>query len=451
MTAATTSPRGRAHTGAGPTRFDLEGGTLATLESSHDVPLATLVVALRCGSASDPPGKSGLSRIAVRMLRRGCQALTSEQIDFRIDSLGAEMAVDTSHSNVAIHAQVITRNLDAFVDLLSRLLSTPTFPEEELARLKRESVAEIVEGRDNDRVVAQKAMQRTLFEGHPYGQSSGGTTQSVQAITLDDVKAFHRRFVVRKNIVIAIAGDVTASQAPAIAARLVAGLPAGERAPDTVAEPTMRAGRRLLVVDKPERTQTQILVGTMGTSAHDDDHVPMVVGNAVFGGTFTSRLMKEIRSKRGWSYGASARTGIDRRRQSWVLWTFPAATDAGPCLKLSLDLLDTWVAGGVTPREVAFIQRYLVRSHAFEIDTATKRVHQGLDGECLSLPADYFSAWLDRVRAVTPEAASAAVRNRIHPEDLLIVVVGTAAEVLEPLRAAIPGLSEVSVVPFDAE
>ncbi len=161
--------------------------------------------------------------------------------------------------------------------------------------------------------------------------------------------------------------------------------------------------------------------------------------------------MKEIRSKRGWSYGASARTGIERQRQSWVLWTFPAATDAGPCLKLSIDLLDAWVAGGVTPREIAFIQRYLVRSHAFEIDTATKRLHQGLDGELLSLPADYFTAWLDRVRAVTPESAGAAVKNRIHKDDLLVVVVGTASQVLEPLRAAIPGVSEVSVVPFDAE
>jgi zinc protease len=123
------------------TRFDLDGGTLALLESSHDVPLVTLVVALRCGSAGDPPGKSGLSRIAVRMLRRGCESMTSEEIDFRIDALGAEMAVDTSHSTVAIHAQVIARNLDAFVDLLSRLLSTATFPEDELARLKRESPA----------------------------------------------------------------------------------------------------------------------------------------------------------------------------------------------------------------------------------------------------------------------------------------------------------------------
>ncbi len=451
MSAASTPPRAHAHAGSGPARFDLDGGTLALLESSHDVPLVTLVVALRCGSAGDPPGKSGLSRIAVRMLRRGCESLTSEQIDFRIDALGAEMAVDTSHSNVAIHAQVIARNLDAFVDLLAQLLATATFPEEELARLKRESVAEIVEARDNDRVVAQKALQRTLFEGHPYGHSSGGTTQSVQAITVDDVKAFYRRFVVRKNIIVGIAGDVTVAKAPAVAARLVAGLPEGSRAPDVVPEPTMPPGRRLLVVDKPERTQTQILVATLGTSPHDADHVPLVVGNAVFGGTFTSRLMKEIRSKRGWSYGASARTGVDRRRQSWVMWTFPSAEDAGPCLKLSLELLDTWVSGGVTPREIAFIQRYLVRSHAFEIDTATKRVHQALDGECLALPADYFTGWLDHVRAVTPEAATSAVKNRIHPQDLLVVVVGTAAQVLDPLRSAIPGLSEVSVVPFDTE
>jgi zinc protease len=312
-------------------------------------------------------------------------------------------------------------------------------------------VAEIVEGRDNDRVVAQKTMQRTLFAGHAYGVSSGGTTQSVPTITREDILAYYRRFVVKRNIVVGIAGDATAERAPAIAARLVASLPEGARASDAVHEPTMRPGRRLLVVDKPERTQTQILVGTLGTSPHDDDHVPLVVANAVFGGTFTSRLMKEIRSKRGWSYGASSRAGIDRKRHSWVLWTFPAAEDSGPCLKLSIELLEAWVRGGVTPREIAFIQRYLTRSHAFDIDTATKRLHQGLDVEALSLPPDYFSGWIEHVRSVTPESASAAVRGRIRPEDLLIVVVGTAVQVLDPLRTAIPDLTEATVVPFDAE
>jgi zinc protease len=446
MTAAS---RSRPH--PAPSRFELDGGAVAMLEPSHAVPLVSIVVALRSGSALDPEGKWGLARIALRMLRRGCEGMTAEQIDFRIDSLGGEMAVDTSPSTVAIHANVIARNLDVFADLLTRLLTRPTFPVDELERLQRETIAEIIEARDSDRVVAQKALQRTLFEGHPYGHNAGGTIESVRAITRDDVVGFYQRFVVQGNLVVGMSGDVTPERAPQLARKLVASLPHGEAAPDPVPEPTMRPGRRLLVVDKPERTQTQILVGTLGTSAHDPDHVDLVVANAAFGGTFTSRLMKEVRSKRGWSYGASSRVAVDRHRQGWVMWTFPAAEDAAVCLKLILALLEQWIDSGVLAREVAFIKRYLVRSHAFEVDTAAKRLHQGLDIELLSLPPDYYSAWIDHVRAVTPEGASASVKNRIRKEDLAIVVVGTASQVLEPLRDAVPALSETSVVPFDTE
>ena len=377
--------------------------------------------------------------------------MTSEQIDFRIDALGAELAVDTAPSSVAMHVQVIARNVDPFTDLLARLLATPTFPEDELERLKRETVAEIIEARDSDRVLAQKALQRTLYPGHPYGHNAGGTTATVQNIQREDVLAFYRRFVVQGNLLIGMAGDVTFDRAPQLARKLVAGLPRGEAASDDVGEPSIKAGRRLLVVDKPERTQSQILVGTMGTSAHDSDHVDLVVANAVFGGTFTSRLVKEVRSKRGWSYGASSRLSVDRHRQAWVMWTFPASADAAPCLKLTLDLLATWIERGVSSGEVAFIKRYLVRSHAFEVDTAAKRLHQALDIDLLALPPDYYTGWVSRVREVTPESASTAVKNRIHAEDLQVVVVGTAANVLEPLRTAVPELSETSVVAFDAE
>jgi zinc protease len=434
-----------------PLRFDLDGGAVALLEPSHDVPLVSVVVALRCGSATDPSEKAGLARIAVRMLRRGCEGLVSEEIDFRIDTLGAEMAVDTSPSTVGIHAQVIARHVDAFVELLGRMLRAPTFPDHELERLKRESIAEIIEARDNDRVVAQKAMQRTLFEGHPYGRNAGGTTRTIEAITPTDVLDFYRRYVVQANLVIGIAGDVTPDRAPLLARQLIAGLPAGTAAVDHVPDPTMRPGRRLLLVDKPERTQTQILLGTLGTSAHDADHVSLVVANAVFGGTFTSRLMKEIRSKRGWSYGASSRASVDRRRQAWTLWTFPAAQDAAPCLALAIELLDAWVKAGVRPAEVNLVKRYLVRSHAFDVDTATKRLHQALDLELLDLPRDYFSGWIEHVRTVTSASASAAVASRIRTDNLLAVVVATASQVLDPLRSAVPGLAEASVVPFHVE
>ncbi|MGH7436149.1 MAG: M16 family metallopeptidase [Polyangiaceae bacterium] len=432
-------------------RFDLEGGGLALHEGDAAVPLVSFAISLRSGSASDPAGKSGLARIAMRMLRRGAPGMSAEQIDVRIDSLGAELSVDTSPSTVAMHAQVIARNLDAFVDLVATLLGSPTFPEDELARLKRETVAEIIEARDNDRVIAHKALQRTLFADHPYGRNAGGTTLSVESIQRADVVAFYERHVVRRNAVVGISGDVSEARAAALASRLLAGLRPGAPVADDVAEPAALAGRRLVVVDKPERTQTQILVATLGTSPGDEDHAALVVANAVFGGTFTSRLMREIRSKRGWSYGASSRVAIDRHRQAWVLWTFPAAEDAPPCLALSLELLQTWIEKGVTPREVGFIQRYLVRSHAFEIDTAAKRLHQALDVELLGLPPDYYSGWIDHVRAVTADSASEAVRRRIATDSLLAVVVGTASQVADPVRKVVPGLTESTVVPFDQE
>jgi zinc protease len=443
------SSRARNH--ATPSRFELDGGAVAFLEPTHAVPIVSIVIALRCGSAVDLPGKSGLARIALRMLRRGCEGMTAEQIDFRIDLLGGELAVDASPSSVAMHAQVIARSLDPFIDLLTRLLGTPTFPEDELERLKRETIAEIIEARDSDRVVAQKALQRTLFAGHPYGRNAGGTTETVRSIQRDDVLSFCRRFLVQGNLVIGMSGDVAPDRAPQLARKLVAGLPLGAAEPDGVGEPSMKPGRRLLLVNKPERTQTQILVATLGTSAHDEDHVDLVVSNAVFGGTFTSRLVREVRSKRGWSYGASSRMSVDRHRQAWLMWTFPAAQDAAACLKLTIDLLTAWVETGVSRSEVGFIQRYLVRSHAFEVDTAAKRLHQALDVDLLALPDDYYTAWVSRVRGVTPEGASSAAKRRIRVENLLIVVVGTAAQLLEPLRGAVGGLAETSVVAFDAE
>ena len=432
-------------------RFDLDGGTVVLVEPFHAIPLVSIVVALRSGAAHDPPGKGGLTRLAMRMLRRGCEGMTAEQIEAAIDRLGAEMAVDTGASTVAVHAQVIGRSLDAFVDLLARLLSTPTFPADELERLERESVAEIIESRDNDRVVAQRAFQRAFFPDHPYGRTATGTTQSVASIGRDDAVAFWQRHVVRGNIVVGFAGDVDGKTAAKLAERLVVGVAAGAALADPVPPPAMQTGRRLLFVDKPERTQTQILVATLGTSPHDADHAALGVANAIFGGTFTSRLMKEVRSKRGWSYGAYSRLGIDRQRQAFSLWTFPGADDAAKCLALELELYEKFVAGGITARELGFIKRYLTRSHAFEIDTAAKRLHQALDIELLTLPSDYYSRYLEHVDAVTLEAANKAVRARLSVDDLLSVVVGTSSQILEPIRACIPRLASHEVVAFDAE
>jgi zinc protease len=432
-------------------RADLDGGGVLLVEESHALPLVSIVVSLRSGSAFDPVGKEGLARIVGRMLRRGCEGMKAHAIEDAIDRLGGEISIDLSASSLSVHGQVIGRNLDPFIDLFARLLGTPEFPLDELERLKRETAAEILESRDNDRALAQKFFRQNMFAGHPYGRSSHGTLASVEAIGEADVRAFYARHFTRANTVLGFAGDVTLDRARAVSARLLAKLPTGAEVADPVSPPPHLKGRHLVLVDKPDRTQTQIIIGGMGTSPHDDDHVALGVANAIFGGSFTSRLMKAVRSERGWSYGAYARMAIDRQRQAFSMWTFPQATDAAPCIGLELELLEAWVTGGVTQAELDFIKQYLIRSQAFEVDTAPKRLHQALDIEVIGLPKDYHSGYSAKVAEVTTESANAAVKRRISAADLLVVVVGTADQIRPQVEKAVGPVVDLKVVPFDAD
>lgn len=450
MTASKSSDKRAAH-GSPPHRFAIDGGGVGFVESSSDVPLVSIVIALRTGAAFDPEGKDGVARFSARMLRRGCKGMTSPEIDEAIDGLGAELGVDVGPTTTSLHGQVIRRNLEPFVELLERLLGMPTFADDEIARLRRESIAEVLEARDSDRALAGIAFRRALFAGHPYARSAAGRPSTLERITKDDVLDAYKTRFVRGDLVVGFAGAITKDEAKTLGHRIAAALPDGARSERTLPEPTRPTGRRLVLVDKPERTQTQILMGSLGTWPHDPDHFPLVVAMAVFGGTFTSRMMREIRSKRGWSYGTSARLSIERRRHAFTMSAAPGASDCAPCTKLEIELLEKLVDAGITARELAFIKNYLVRSHAFEIDTAPKRLAHALETELLDLPGDYHARYLDHVRAVDLDTANAALRARLSPADLVVVVVGTASELLEALKSAIPGLAEHVVVPFDVD
>jgi len=430
---------------------DLGGGAKLFLEPSHVLPIVSVVVALRTGSAHDPAGKEGLSRATARMLRRGCAGMNAVAVEEAIDRLGAELALEVAASSTAVAGQVLARNADAFVDLVAKLIRSPTFADDEAARLLRETRAELLEALDNDRVLADRFFRRRLFAGHGYGRAARGTAASLAAIDREAMRAHHAAHYVRANAVVAMSGDIDPERAERLARVLVEALGDGDAPGEVLGDPPALAGRHLVFVDKPERTQTQILVGSLGTSAHDDDHVALSVANAIFGGTFTSRLTREVRGKRGWSYGASSRLGVDRKRHSFVMWTFPAATDAAPCLALEIGLLEKLVEGGVSDREVRFIERYLTRSWAFEVDTAQKRVHHALDVELLGLPPDYYSRYVDHVSAVSTDAANAALRARLDPKNLVVTVVGTASTTLEAVRAAIPNLASEEIVAYDLE
>ena len=433
------------------TRFELDSGAVGFVESSSAVPLVSIVVSVRSGAIADPQGKDGVCRFAARMLRRGGGGMSAQEIEATIDRLGGELALDVGPSTVSLHGQVIRRNVDLFVELIARILGEPAFDEEEIARLRRETAAELVESRDSDRALANLAFRRSLFTDHPYARSAAGRPSTIAGIRRDDVVEAYARHFVRGDLVIGFAGAITDDEAKRLGESLAACVREGPRLAMKPPEPSPRAGRHLVFVDKPERTQTQTLIGSLGTWPHDDDHFPLVTGTAVLGGTFTSRMMREIRSKRGWSYGTSARLSIERRRHAFTMSAAPGAADCAPCVELELGLLEDFVEKGITKKELGFIKNYLVRSYAFEVDTAPKRLGQAIETELLELPADYHTRYVDHVREVTLEQANAAAATRLSAKDVVIIVVGTASDTLDAVVKKIPDLASSAVVPFDTD
>ena len=417
------------------------------IEADHALPLVHVGLVLRTGSIHDPRGLEGLTRMTARMLRMGTRQMTPAQVEERIDSMGAQLAVSCAPSYVQLSGAVVAHNVEPFFQLLCELIQAPAFRASDLARAKRETVAELVGVVDDDRSLAARHFRGFALGKHPYGRPVVGTTQSVRSLTRDAVRAHHEKHFVRNNVIVSLSGAVTAERAQQLVDKHLQ-LPAG-RVPKLEAPPTtISKGRRLLIIDKPERTQTQIIVGTLGTHVLDPDHTALQVANVVFGGLFTSRLTHEVRSVRGLSYGASSNLGHDRERELWTMWTFPAAKDAFRCLELQLNLYDDWIQNGIRPSELKRAKDFLVKSHAFEIDTAAKRLDQRVEAELFGLPERYFESFIDRVQSVTRKDANAALKARLSKRDLAMVVVATAKDVRKDL-AKLPGLNDLKVIPFD--
>src|SRR3954471_19724468 len=379
------------------------------VETNRALPLVSFSIALKTGSLLDPVGMSGATRMMTRWMRRTAGGREAHVIDAEIDQLGGAFGADVSPSTLVFQGTVITRSLDGLMRIAGDVLTRPGFAELELERLRRETLAELVETLDDDRGLCRRWFRDRVFGTHAYARSVTGTASSLARITADDLKALYQRIVRPENLIFAFSGDIERTRAEALAEQIRSQLASGPAPQDETVEPAVIAGRRLTFVDKPDRTQTQILIGGLGTHPQDDDHLALHVANTVFGGTFTARMTQEVRAKRGWSYGAYSSIPIDRRRQAFSMWTFPKAEDAAPCIKLQLKMLHDLRTKGLTKRELSWAKKYLVRSHAFALDTAAKRVGLLLDSALYGLPEGYYENYIEHVKGVTLEAANAAV------------------------------------------
>ena len=429
-----------------PAEWTTPEGMRVMLEESHALPIVDFHLALRTGSVHDPKGREGTTRVTWRMVRMGTKSLRGPDVEEAIARLGGRLSIEVSTSYVSIHGAVIRRNLEPFFALVARVVREPSFRAADLTQVRREMLAELVAMRDNDRALAAKSFRRRLFHGHPYGRPVAGTERTLRAIGRQDLAAAHAKSFVAKNIVLGVSGDVLREELESLVDRHFRGLSRSAAPKERIPAPKAKKGRHVVVVDKPDRTQTQVFIGTLGSRAGDPFYYPLVVGNAAFGGTFTSTLMQEVREKRGWSYGAYSRVGTDRQRDAWYMYTFPGAEQVADCISLELDLMERLVDRGVPARDHGFARRYLLGSHCFDVDTAQKRLEPRIDEDIYGMPEGYFSDYEQHVRRVSRDGSNEAIRSCLSAKDLCIVLTATAKSVV-PALEKLPGVRSVDVIP----
>jgi zinc protease len=413
------------------------------VEAHRAVPLVQIGVTFRAGRADDPPSKAGLARVTAEMMRRGGDG--RKAVEHTLDRLGADLSEQVGLGATTVGAEALARSAEGATRLMAELFDRPCVDAEELSRVVRQSKAALVRGRDDDSLLVSRAFRRHLFRAHPHGHRVLGTIDGLDSITVDDVVHFRERFYTKENAIVHVCGDVTRAGAERLAALLLAGLPDGVAMPYPATEPTPPRSRCLVLVHKPERSQTQLAIGTLGTRLDDADYDALALANAAFGGMFTSRMNKAIRSERGWSYGASSQLTTGRVREAFTMWTAPAAEDAADCLALELELLREWVERGIDATELEQCRQYIVRSHAFEIDTPTKRLQLQLERAMFGLADDFHDRFLDRIQAVALTEANAAVQRRISPDNLVIACVADADDKRHELELAAAPLAETII------
>lgn len=429
-------------------RFNTADGIPVLLERDASLPVVDFEVVVRCGSLTDPEGKDGLTAIVARTLRRGTRSLRGPEVEETIAALGARLSIETSRGLLRVHGTVIRRNLEPFVALFAQLLRAPAFRRADLDQVRREAIADLRASRDDDATLVSRGFRQHLFGEHAYGRSIIGTPASLGALKRRDLVDRWQAIFKRNSLVFGASGDVRADELAPLLDAHFAWVPKGRGPRARVLAPKLARGRRVLVIDKPARTQTQLLVGTLGIKRGDAHKWPLLLANAAFGGTFTSRLTQQVRAKRGYSYGASSRLSINTQRDAWSMWSFPSAEHTMACLELELDLLEGWVAKGPSRAELRLAKSYIQNGLCFDRDTAAKRLSTRLEHELLGDVADWrsYPGW---IRGVTLEAARAAVQKRISSRDLTIAIVATAREVVDDLEA-LPGVRSVEVIGFDA-
>lgn len=412
-----------------PQIADLPNGLHVMVLEDRRAPQVTMQLVIRgAGGYYDPADHFGLAQFTAANLREGTAKRTSPEIAEYLERIAATVNVTAAMSSeeATLNASSLREHFDQVIDLAAEVVLTPAFPEQELARYKAQTRAQLMQQRAQPNFLAFERFSQVVADGHPDGRMAP-TADAVEKTTRASLVAFHKAHYVPDHAVIAIAGDITMATALKAVLSRFGGWAKSGAAPPTVSDPVGLADPGVFLVARPNSVQTSLVVGVQAIKYLDADFYAMTVLNKIIGGGPTGRLFRHLREEKGYTYGAGSQIDARRYRGTWIASTNVRSEVTEPALRDLLDELRQAREIRVPDQEFADAKRSLVAAFALAIESPQAALSNALIRWRYGLPADYWDRYPERIMAITQDEVQAMAKKYLDPKKLQIVAVGDRA------------------------
>ena len=407
----------------------LKNGLTVLLMEKHGVPIVSFAALVKSGAAADPVGQEGLASQTAELLRKGTKKRTAQQFAADLDYIGASFESGASADFSSISAEFLTKNLNTGLELFADALLQPTFPQEEVDKSLAQSLDAVKGAKDDPRQVLNAYYDAYLYGGKGYGRAEEGDEISLKKITRDNIVKFYAANYAPGNTILAISGEFNAAELRKKLEETLGAWPAKTVAPVAIPAVGPAKGKRLLLVDKSDATQTYFAIGNVETATGDPDRVGIRVVNTIFGGRFTSMLNEALRVESGLTYGA--RSSFDPRRQPgpFGIYTFTKNDSTVQAMDMALDVLHKLHKDGITAEQLASAKSYIKGQFPPTIETSQALAQRIASDEFYGLDDSEVNQIEARIDAVTLETARQIIQKHFPEDNLVFVLIGKAAAI----------------------
>jgi zinc protease len=407
----------------------LKNGLTLLLMEKHGVPIVNVAAIVKGGSVVDPPGQEGLASVTAGLLRKGTAKRSAQQFAADLDFIGAEFNADSSADYTAISSEFLAKDADKGLDLFSDALLHPAFAQAEVEKLLAQDIDGIKAAKDEAQSVALNYYYGYLFDKHPYGKPGGGDELSLARIKRDAIAKFYETNYTPGNAILAVAGEFNAAQMRAKIEQALGDWTAKASPLPAISAPTPVKGKRLLLVDKPDSTQTFFVFGNVGTAENDPDRVAIRVVNTIFGGRFTSELNEALRVESGLTYGAEAFFDSKKEPGAFAIYSYTKNESTVQAIDLALQVLAKLHKEGVTAEQLASAKAYIKGQFPPSIETSAQLARRIASNEFYGLGDDEINQMEARIDAVTPTMAKQVIEKHFPEDNLVFMLIGKASEI----------------------